>query len=548
MSVVSARRYGAVVVVYVLIGALSVVLPSLTQASTASPTSSHTARTAQSHQPAPTGRFRMTHVRVELVRNGGFHNGKAHWAKGGAAKPRLRIVNPGQHSRHAARLTGSRRGFGAVTEHLAMTPTAKGNRYVASASVRSARSRSKVELRLYEVNKGTVVGVTGRRALVRRHHGWRELGIRYTARQTGSRLVLVIGSRSLRPKRGFVVDNARVVERVKMVPRTPGQPDPSPTVPAPVSSPPSGGGTPVRCGTLSATDVPSCGVLWGAYKPPGTGQTLATTVTDLESQVGRPFDIVYRYHDWGSASSGSFPDKYEQQLAASGHILMVDWETQVFSAGHQQIQWSAIAAGKYDSSVIDPEAKRIKAFGSPIFISVDAEMDAMVGTNGSAADYVAAFRHIHDEFAKLGVTNAIWVFTTEAWSAHWNLDLTLYPGSNYIDWVGFDAYNFASCHSEDWRSFSETVTPAYDFFEANGLGNKPFMLPEYGTAPDPNNSSATSTWYSQIPSALSALPNIKAMLEWDDDSTCNATLTADPGELQSFATAGLSSQVDTFAN
>jgi hypothetical protein len=557
LSRVSARRYGAVVVVYVLIGVMGAVLPTFTRASTPTSASAASAGAAAGHQPASSGQTTVRHVRYELLRNGGFHHGSAHWQKGGGADPRLRIVRPGLHSRHAARLTGAKRGVGALTEHLVMPPTAKGNRYVASASIKPVRRQATVELRLYEVNHHTIVGVSGRRVVVM-HHSWRHLSVRYTARRAGSHLVLLIGSRSMRRKRGFIADDAKVVERLKVVPAasstapdptssptTTPTPTPSPTatIPAPILPPPGAPTTPAACGNLSTLDVPSCGVLWGAYKPPSNGETLATTVTDLESQVGRPFDIVYRYHDWGSASSGAFPDKYELQLAASGHILMVDWETQVFS-GHTQIQWSDIAAGKYDSSVIDPEAARIKAFGKPIFVSIDAEMDGMVGTNGTASDYVAAYRHIHDEFARLGVTNVIWVFTTESWSAHWSLDLSLYPGSSYVDWIGFDAYNFASCHSEAWRSFSQTVTPVYNFYMQNGMGNKPFMLPEYGTAPNASDPSAAAAWYAGIPSALSGLPNIKAMLEWDDDATCDATLTADPGELQGFAAAGLSSQVD----
>jgi hypothetical protein len=554
LSRVSARRYGAVLVVYVLIGVMGAVLPRFTQAAAPTGATLPAAARAGGHQPRATTKTTQRHVRLQLLRNGGFHHGRADWSSRGAADPRLRIVHPGQHSRHAARLTASHRGVGALTERLVMPRTAKGNKYVASAWVEPVRHRMNVELRLYEVNAGTIVGVSAKRT-VARHAKWRHLVVHYTARRAGSHLVLVIGSRSMRRKRSFIADNAKVVERVKVVPVTAkGSPDPTPTptptpsptstVPAPILPPASAPPAPAGCGSMSALDVPSCGVLWGAYKPPSSGETLATTVTDLEAQVGRPFDIVYRYHDWGSASSGAFPDKYELALAASGHILLEDWETQVFS-GHTQIQWSDIAAGKYDSSVIDPEAARIKAFGKPIFLSVDAEMDGMVGTNGTASQYVAAYRHIHDEFARLGVTNVIWVFTTEAWSAHWNLDLSLYPGSSYVDWIGFDAYNFASCHSEAWRSFSQTVSPMYNFYMQNGMSNKPFIIPEYGTAPDTSDPTAAAAWYAGIPDALSALPNIKAMLEWDDEATCNATLTADPGELQSFAAAGLSPEVDT---
>ena len=62
-------------------------------------------------------------------------------------------------------------------------------------------------------------------------------------------------------------------------------------------------------------------------------------------------------------------------MAASGHILLEDWASKIFSTG-TQLQWSDIAAGKYDASVIDPEAEQIKAYGKPIMLSFDHEMDA----------------------------------------------------------------------------------------------------------------------------------------------------------------------------
>jgi hypothetical protein len=294
--------------------------------------------------------------------------------------------------------------------------------------------------------------------------------------------------------------------------------------------------------TLSAKLVPSCGVLWGAYKPASAGETWQTTVTNLESQVGRPFDIVYRYHDFsGAGSNGAFPDSYEQSLAASGHLLMDNWQSLLYS-NHVLIPWSSIAAGNYDASVIDPEALRIKAFGQPMFLAFDHEMDASVGAEGTAADFVAAYRHIHDEFARLGVTNVVWVWTVTGWSGHDSLYPSLYPGDAYVDWIGYDPYNFGSCHGNVWHSPSTVIDRFYQWLEANGYGNKPFMLPEYGTVTDPSNPNAAAQWYQQLPAALAAHPNIKAVDEFDTPfGRCNTSLTVGPGELAAFAVAGRAS-------
>ena len=304
-------------------------------------------------------------------------------------------------------------------------------------------------------------------------------------------------------------------------------------IPRPASAGSSGNACP-----RSSMLVPSCGVLWGAYKPPSSGETWQTTFTNLESQVGRPFDIVYRYHDMSNAGgSGQFPDKYEQALGTN-RLLMFSWASRNFSAG-TQLLWSDIAGGKYDTSVIDPEAARLKAYGKKVFLTFDPEMDRRMPAAGTPADYVAAYRHIHDEFARLGVSNVVWVWTVTGYSAHDSEFPSLYPGSSYVDWIGYDPYNFASCHNGGWRTFDQTIDPFYQWLESNGYGNKPFMLPEYGTVADPSNPSASGAWYASMPASMPTHPNIKAVLQWDSVAApCNSELTVDPGTISGFATGG----------
>ncbi|HTW20521.1 MAG TPA: fibronectin type III domain-containing protein [Mycobacteriales bacterium] len=291
--------------------------------------------------------------------------------------------------------------------------------------------------------------------------------------------------------------------------------------------------------------VPSCGVLWGAYAPLTSGQTWTTVTTNLESEVGRNFDIVYHYHDFSgpSTTNGAIPNSYEKTLAASGHIIFDDWQPKIFSTG-QQISWADIAAGDYDSSVIIPTALSIKAFGQPIMLSFDHEMDLMVGTSGTAADYIAAYQHIHDVFAAEGVTNVVWVWTTTGYSGRYSMFPSLYPGNAYVDWIGYDPYNFYNCQSSSgtWKSFQQTIDPMYQWLESNGYGDKPFILPEYGTVANPNDSTAAASWYSSIPSVLPNYPNIKAMLQWDDIGKCNIEMTQ-PGELAAYSQTGLSQPV-----
>jgi glycosyl hydrolase family 26 len=299
---------------------------------------------------------------------------------------------------------------------------------------------------------------------------------------------------------------------------------------------------------VSSMLVPSCGVLWGSYSHPAGTENWTTAQTDLESQLGRKFDISYHYHDFSGPANqvnGMMPTTYEKSLAASGHVILDDWAPRIFSTG-QKLMWADIAAGTYDSSVIIPVAQSIKAWGQPMMLSIDHEMDARVGTSGTAAEYVAMYRHIHDVFAAQGVTNVVFVWTTTGYSGRYSMFPQLYPGDAYVDWIGWDPYNFNTCLNSrgSWKTVQQTIDPMYQWLESNGFGNKPFILPEWGTVPDPNDSTAAANWYSHVPAVIASHPNIKATIQWNDSvGQCNVYLDAQPGEMAAFAATGRSAPV-----
>lgn len=276
-------------------------------------------------------------------------------------------------------------------------------------------------------------------------------------------------------------------------------------------------------------------------------QNWVAAQADLESKLGRRFDISYHYHDFsgpGNQAYGAIPARYEMAMAASGHVIFDDWAPRIFSTG-QQLKWADVAAGRYDSSVVVPVARLIKAWGQPIMLSIDHEMDLRVGSSGTTTEYVAMYRHIHDVFAAQGVTNVIWVWTTTGYSGRFGMFPSLYPGNAYVDWIGWDPYNFNTCQNPNgtWKTFQQTIDPMYEWLESNGFGDKPFILPEWGTVPDPSDSSAAAEWYRDVPGVLAAHPNIKAAIQWDDAfNNCNAYLSQ-PGELAAFARAGQSPEV-----
>ncbi|MBO0769622.1 MAG: hypothetical protein J2O48_13145 [Solirubrobacterales bacterium] len=85
---------------------------------------------------------------------------------------------------------------------------------------------------------------------------------------------------------------------------------------------------------------------------------------------------------------------------------------------------------------------------------------------------------------------------------------SLYPGGRYVNWTGFDLYNYYP-HSFDgrWHSFTNLADWTYHD-ELSFAPSKPQLIPEVGTSPNPRESSASQPdskahW---ITSFLSALP------------------------------------------
>ncbi len=288
--------------------------------------------------------------------------------------------------------------------------------------------------------------------------------------------------------------------------------DPLPPVanspaPQPSSNPASGG-----CG-LTAKLVPTCsGALWGMADS-------TSDVSSVEQKIGRPLTVVKEYHDFsGQGDAGQFPTAGEKQLMDSGHILHFAWTAKLWNNQQARPSWKDIAAGEYDASVVVPEAKRLAAVSTPFFIDWDHEMDGKTrSTWGTPAEYVAAYRHIHAVFAANGVSKAVWAWVPTGYSGNWNKVASYYPGNDVVDWIGWDPYNGSV---KNWSSPQVVFSSFYDWLDKGNLGSaaaaKPRMLGEYGSVSDPGNPDRRAQWLSQVPAALSALPQLRAVEYWNE--------------------------------
>ncbi|MEU5522511.1 glycosyl hydrolase [Streptomyces sp. NPDC047860] len=304
-------------------------------------------------------------------------------------------------------------------------------------------------------------------------------------------------------------------------------------------------------GPCAPTDtlVPPCGAWWGAYVPYAPNGSLKDAVLGFEKRIGRRLDVVYNYHDMsGSERDGTLLTPDEQELGRD-RLLMLAWESTVWTEPHHanwtetQLGWKNIASGKYDEEVIDPQIRRLKAYGKRVFFSFDQETDARIKEGaGTPEEFVAAYRHLHDRFRELGADNVVWVWTVSGYLGSAEEMKALYPGDEYVDWIAMDQYNYYGCHdTTHWKDFLRSQQPSYEWLRANISDDKPVMLAEFATAPDAENPQRQRDWYTRIPADVKKLPAVKALVHWNrptsEEPECDLTVNDGPG-LEGYREAG----------
>ncbi|WP_437874415.1 glycoside hydrolase family 26 protein [Sorangium sp. So ce513] len=293
--------------------------------------------------------------------------------------------------------------------------------------------------------------------------------------------------------------------------------------------------------------VPREGAWWGGYNSARNhGWDWDAAIKDIEGKVGRKFDIVYRYHDWGTTDNGVFPDRFETAQMRDGYIVHLSWESRRYSAG-TNVTWTEIANGAQDA-VIRAAAERARNAPGKFMIAFDHEMDNVDvhAADGPDADYVRAYRRIVDMFREAGATNVVWVWTPMGWSGTRARLPALYPGDSYVDWIGYDPYNFAECNGVVWKDPATTFGSHYQWMHEPAQrawhGDKPYILSEFSSHEDPANPNRKGEWMRGVVDALKLYPDIKAVQLYNSNvtlrSACKLAVDSSPQSLAGFAEAG----------
>jgi hypothetical protein len=120
-----------------------------------------------------------------------------------------------------------------------------------------------------------------------------------------------------------------------------------------------------------------------------------------------------------------------------------------------------VVAGNQDNQ-IRTWATKAKEWGYPFLFRPWWEPNGTWYTWGRNPEYVAAWRHFHDIVEEVGATNVTWAWiVNNIWSDPESNPTPYYPGDEYVDWTGMDAYNWGlnPLQPDRWLTPEQIIDP-----------------------------------------------------------------------------------------
>ena len=315
----------------------------------------------------------------------------------------------------------------------------------------------------------------------------------------------------------------------------PPVPPPLPPATSLGTHPPEAAAPPATASPHTTTPAPRL-VGWGAYEEGWPVDTAG--LAHIEALAGRRANLIQTYVHWGGGW-GSFPSAtpFITASLAHGATPVVTWLSDDPSISDQ----SAYAPGRIAAGAWDTYARGwadgLRSLHAPVMLRFDPEMNGnwasySPGINGiTDADYVGAWKHLHELFAAEGATNVVWVWSPNVEYQGSTPLRSLYPGDAFVDWVALDGYNWGNTNGHAWQSFSGVFDQSLT--DLTALTGRPLMLAEVASSDIGGDKAA---WISDMFTQLLQRPEIRAFIWFDLNKETDWSVASTPGAASAFTT------------
>ncbi len=261
-------------------------------------------------------------------------------------------------------------------------------------------------------------------------------------------------------------------------------------------------------------------IMFGAYTYGGIWRGMEP-VLELEADLGRRLDIVHWFTNW----QNDWDPRLVAPLVGTGRMPMISWQ-------NHDVSVREIAAGARDA-YIRSWAEGIREYGGLVYLRPFPEMNGdWTSWNGDPEGLVLAWRHMVGIFNEAGAHNARWVWSpnvTDEPRTEANRMENYYPGSEYVDILALDGYNWGSVRNFiGWRSFEDVFAEGYD--RVTALGAQPFWVAETGSTEHGGDKAA---WVQDMFTTRS-FDRLEAIIWFNENKETDWTVDSSQSTLASF--------------
>lgn len=266
-------------------------------------------------------------------------------------------------------------------------------------------------------------------------------------------------------------------------------------------------------------------IRWGAY----TGQSVLDKL-DFEERIGSKPDMISVFVYWSEGNY--FPVELAEAAASNNQTLVIYWESKEetrWNNNDKKYSCDAILNGEWDNYItqIGRSIGESKAETILIpFVEVNGNWYPWSITNNhnSAEKHKLAYRKIHDMLRDIPNLKMGWVVNNGSTpDTKENSIENLYPGHDYVDYIGVDGFNFGS----PWQTFSEVFDET--LVELVKL-DKPILI--FSTAS--SHGTKKAEWIEDMGSQLLLHPEIKGFIWFNLDKERDWRIWSDPRSLDTF--------------
>ncbi|MFG2044567.1 glycoside hydrolase family 26 protein [Dactylosporangium sp. NPDC048998] len=278
---------------------------------------------------------------------------------------------------------------------------------------------------------------------------------------------------------------------------------------------------------------------FGIFTEKGPGDL--TDYNGFVQAAGKSPQVMMFASGW--AAQKHFDRQPFDRIVNRGMLPMLGWEPWDYRAESKQDQdrgtqpdfrLARITGGDYDAYITE-WARGIKDLAYPVAIRFAHEMNGYwypwcESANGNRrGDYVAAWRHVHDLFDRLGAGNVIWVWSPNVVYENSTPLSQLYPGDKYVDWVGLSGY-YGTAGMETYQTFDQIYRST--LAELKTISKRPIVVTETA-ATDAQGRKAD--WITDLLQTLPKHPEIIGFLWYESVKETDWRIAASKAASAAFA-------------